>query len=1001
MKFVVGVLNLVFAFSVANANSNSCSILFAGPSVKDTWNQSVEAVQKLKGRVYGMDNLIEAMTTAMLAKEFMWINGEPGGAKTFLSKLVFESALNSISDSEKRIFIIQFHKLITESKITGFSKFEEMMKDGRNEIETESSLINNKYIFLIADEAEKANPATLNSLLSVLNERKAFHGNRVLDAALSSGVFTSNKTTGEFIEGSVTDRQAGEALLDRMAIKVHALNQQVNVNATVAMYNSVKSANNDKIVFPALALQELVAKVKIPNNMMAEIVRISRAFDNYTTGKWSQSKAERRYGLVKSESFPANQFSTRSHRRLVQVFKASLIARQLMEGVSIENLRLAPRREDMALLVLGAAYGGPASIRPKRYTITEEGKGVKVKSAYGSVRDSGMEAVLSPYEGRVYLQNSGGVKFILEKINGKWETTAISDPTFYEWTVVEESVAELEPMIAKVIADNNIDIKKPQFEIDTQIDAFVASNLLKERTEKELISIKKDTEHFVTVLNQYFDADPVTFTSKKQDFLPPRTNKDLRKFKRQIVSSDKEERMRRYYEWMVYEVKALKQRFVEMDHSIEAHLSAMLSNTHLFVFGPPGGAKTALAEVLLKAEIKKLNFDHQIEYFVKQVLPVVAKDKKFLSGVLNRMRAEKPKVVDRFLLQFHPLIPEGVLIGFPKVDKLLNKGIEEIEVSTSLANEKFIFAILDEIDKANQQTVSSLLSVLQERKIFPGGQEIKLALRTAISTSNKMPSEFLDSAGVNRPQNEAALDRHVSKVFVSNKISSEEELTQFLVNLENGISPTWKGFLAVGELAPIVERVEFENEVMTKVLATIHRSFLALRNKRERETQAEFETDARENPDYYVMASSSASNRSVIVYFDLIKSRFIINQLMAGIPFEKLRTKIELKDLGLFFEGLAYWSPQKLSFGYDADGILEFNRSTEVLDRLIASGIVDTRVKYHLEMMLEESRDYVQVLNTVVKGFLVDFKKEIAKYPDIFPSLFIDRKTREKNLAEQ
>jgi MoxR-like ATPase len=453
-----------------------------------------------------------------------------------------------------------------------------------------------------------------------------------------------------------------------------------------------------------------------------------------------------------------------------------------------------------------------------------------------------------------------------------------------------------------------------------------------------------------------------------------------------MLSSPVEKRVSQYYDWMSYEVRALKQRFVELEHSIEAHLTGLLSENHLYVFGPPGGAKTALAEVILKSELKKLNAD-QVDGFVKTTLAKVGKDKSFMRAVLKRMRTEKPEVFDRFLLQFHKLLPEGVLVGFPKVEKQLNEGIEEIEVSTSLVNQKFVFAILDEVDKANPQTITALLSLLNEREVFAGNQVIKAALRSAILTSNKMPSEFLDSYNEDRSTGEAVMDRAINKVYVSNKISSEEALTRFLINLESGISPSWRGLLAVGELKPLVEQVEFENPAIEELLATIHQKFLAMRIQKEEETRKAHRMDSREFPDYYVSAAGSASDRTVIKLFDQLKARFIVHQLMEGVPFADLKTTIEVKDLGLFFEGLGYWAPQEIQHQYD-NGLLTFRNDSSVIERLISSGIVDSRVKFHLEMMAEEAKDYTQVLNSVIGEFIAEYNKEIAQHPELFPSLF-------------
>ena len=960
------------------------------------WQESVTALHQIDHAVYGRSQVIEALTTAMLAKEFVWINGEPGGAKTYLSRLMFQSALNSIPESDKKIFVLQFHKLISEGKISGFQKFSSMMKDGKYEIETSTSLVGDKFLYLIADEAEKSNPAVLNALLSVLNERKAFLGSKVVDSILSSGVFTSNKTTGEFIQGFFSDRPSGEALLDRMAIKIHIPNQQLSPEETIAMYDMVKNPQKMKITLPLGGLESLVAKIKIQDDMMAEIVSIARDFDRYVTSKADKSRADVRYGEAESEYFPANQFSNRSVRRMVQVFKSSLIARQLMQGVPFEKMRLTPQREDLVLLAKSALYIGPAHIGLKTYSLTEmkDGQitsgGVQIKSKYGAV--ASLQAKYSPFENQIKLvDGKGQTQFIFVFKNGEWSLDSKSK-AFADWSVDSSQVAGLTTKIQSVVRDNKIDFGKPQFEVDDSVDRLLAKGTLKERTRKELESIKQDLTRFAEVLNQHFNKDRAARQARSvEKLLPSRSEREIRAFRREMMTASQKERASKYYDWMGYEVKALKQRFVELDYSIEAHLTGLLSENHLYVFGPPGGAKTALAEVILKSEIKKINAD-EVDRFVQETIKTLGKDQNFLKVVLRKMRAQKPKQFDRFLLQFHKLLPEGVLVGFPKIEKQLNEGKEEIEVSTSLASQKFVFAILDEVDKANPQTITALLSILNEREVFAGNQVIKTALRTAILTSNKMPSEFLDSYNEDRSTGEAVMDRAANKVFVSNKISTDEALTQFLLNLEKGISPSWKGLLAVGELGPIVKEVDFESPAMKELVAKIHEKFLGLRIKKEEETRKAHLMDAREFPEYYVSAAGSASDRTFIKLMDQFRARFIVHQLMNGVTFKDLRTKIEMKDLGLFFEGLGYWAPQKID-SHSKDGVITFSNDSHVIENLLGSGVLDSRVRFHVEMMLDEAKDFVQVLNSVVGDYDHDYKSEIARHTELFPSLLENSET--------
>ena len=123
---------------------------------------------------------------------------------------------------------------------------------------------------------------------------------------------------------------------------------------------------------------------------------------------------------------------------------------------------------------------------------------------------------------------------------------------------------------------------------------------------------------------------------------------------------------------------------------------------------------------------------------------------------------------------------------------------------------------------------------------------------------------------------------------------------------------------------------------------------------------------------------------------DQFRARFIVHQLMNGVRFKDLRTKIELKDLGLFFEGMGYWAPQTIKTSYNDAGVLTFENDSHVLENLSGSGLLDSRVRFHVDMMKDEARDFVQILNGIVGEFITEYRTEIAKYPELFPSLFAE-----------
>src|SRR5580704_16620280 len=59
-------------------------------STQEAWQESVSALSQINHSVVGRTQVIESLAAAMLAHEFVWINGEPGGAKTSLSRLIFQ-----------------------------------------------------------------------------------------------------------------------------------------------------------------------------------------------------------------------------------------------------------------------------------------------------------------------------------------------------------------------------------------------------------------------------------------------------------------------------------------------------------------------------------------------------------------------------------------------------------------------------------------------------------------------------------------------------------------------------------------------------------------------------------------------------------------------------------------------------------------------------------------------------------------------------------------------
>jgi MoxR-like ATPase len=141
----------------------------------------------------------------------------------------------------------------------------------------------------------------------------------------------------------------------------------------------------------------------------------------------------------------------------------------------------------------------------------------------------------------------------------------------------------------------------------------------------------------------------------------------------------------------------LHSNFVELDHAIRALLLGLTAKAHVFLLGPPGTAKSHLAEVVCDAlELKSFRF----------------------------LFTDETKHKDIFGIQSIQALKEDR-------DVLITQGkLPEAEV-----------AYLDEIWKANASVVNMLLWALRDGKFTNGGQAVKMPLVFAIGCSNEIPED--------------------------------------------------------------------------------------------------------------------------------------------------------------------------------------------------------------------------------------------------------------------
>jgi MoxR-like ATPase len=162
------------------------------------------------------------------------------------------------------------------------------------------------------------------------------------------------------------------------------------------------------------------------------------------------------------------------------------------------------------------------------------------------------------------------------------------------------------------------------------------------------------------------------------------------------------------------------------DEAKRALLLALLCREHVYLEGPPGAAKTRMAEVAARAG--------GLRFFFYQ---------------LHR-DTRLPELVGDVVLEREPLPAGGERIA----QRTLPGGIATAEV-----------CVLDDISRAPGEALNVLLRILQERKLG----EADIPLMTAIATSNPQLDEYY-----NEPLDPANLDRFALQLRVPGLLGTED-----------------------------------------------------------------------------------------------------------------------------------------------------------------------------------------------------------------------------------
>lgn len=1035
--------------------------------LRAAWEISVLGAGNIRASLHELDNTVYYGLTAILAKENLLIDGPGGGAKTLAATKLFTAQIRAVSgkfsqkemakfgkglleiiaadknekDPEKRIFSLQFHQTISETKLLGGPDVFKYLKTGEWVVDYSKALISEKNLFAILDEIEKAPVSVQMTLLSVLNERMAFTGNKVVKTLLESIAATTNANLADLVAQALPHEVGGrKAFIDRFMLKIHSTNVTISALDEFLLVRKKRMSAGEKEfeIIDLRPLRKLVQRVEIPKEILNAMSEISVYMDGKYTEKYNESvqRVLDNGGKGHPDYYPPYSGSNRSALKIPNIWESAFIARQIMVGVPFNRSRLTMQPIDILDLAPVLLHGGPdqflvengldvrflqkswlssetnekSDLMSLNINVLVSNDKAKQNANQNEIQNLISEGLYNPETqtfsyisaetlkvNSLYFDVQKGKLSILDKdiknelvlnedgLGLGHDVTAMSS-----YINLEKNLLEIHK---KYVQEKSLDPQKaniPRFAMTDRASQLINADDVRKSSKDQLAQIQEFHTKFLDQVNDYIEilsGKPLTKIDKNKYLkIQDEFKKNAKVLNEELANAKIKKDEKAYLAGALKSIKNSAQElnwlFLGSGSNVKAMLLNMINRKNLMIFGPPGSAKTMANKMVFEKAIEGL-FEEQ------QIINV------------NKVLAKEYAL---YLKQFHPMSTEGDIVG--RLDlAALERGEGYVSNRTgSLSAKDVLFALLDEFDKTPPGVRTSLLSIMNERKIMDGYEEVASNIIAMVLATNSTMSEFMNASGEFSTAF-PIIDRVHNKAYSLNKLPLEHLIElheRFYAKIKMELSSPLivKPVIDLAKKMNFYGRLKFNEKMLYH---NIKKEISKILVKRSDAEHREF----KDNPDArsgFFMNTRGESARSVISTLDEeLSGAVLLNRIYDGESPEKLaqgQIQFDIKDLKALGELVTVFNPMyEIDYQYNNDQkmiqfYLKENEIGNVVDRL------DLREKQTFREIKEEIQTVVDIINQYLPQFLESQKQAIRMNPDLYPSAFSSPKDKEEFLKQ-